>query len=536
MRALQKNMINLLLLGGILYPAQMAAQSDMLSEFENVRRSDVRLTGENPTGLQYLPVSKISLAEIYFSKNNGDFINYFQSPNSYEVGVETESFLRLNPKVVLYGKIRYGNFNGKQMGGSVFIDPYVRSFNIQETSDETRGDKNREDYFLSGAGSFRLSPRLTFGAKIDYRASNYTKYKDLRHINKLFDVTGMIGAAYTFGDNFEGGVNYFYRRNVEDIEFKMHGTTDQRYISFIDFGAFYGLHEEFGSDGYTDPDYSNPAVGEWHGASLQFTYKKENRFIFFNELSYRKQNGFYGKRSPSTPVFLEHHAPIFIYNGSLSFGQRNNRHIFRARIERENLKNFENIYRNENYAGGRTKVVYLGRNPVFNQTMVKSSLAYTADLNVQDYCPLWVINTEANYFTREQRVSIYPYYRKQNIRFFDISLSIARNIIKKQNRYGLYAGVRHGFGNGFPKEDGTYTTPSETQRPPKNNDTFLFREYEYLTSPRLKGMVGFTLTRAFSPIVKGYIRLDYAITKASEVEFLSGSNRHQATLTAGCGF
>ncbi len=532
----KKNRINLLLLGGIFYPALMAAQSDALSEFENVRRADVRLASENPAYLQYSPVSKISLAEVYFSKNNGEFINYYQSPDSYEVGAQTESFFRLNPKVVLYGKIRYANFNGKQMGGSVFIAPYIRAFDIQETTDETRGNKNREDYFLSGAASVRVSNRLTFGGRIDYRAANYSKFKDLRHVNKLFDFTGIVGAAYTLGDSFEWGVNYFYRRNVEDVEFKMHGTTDQRYTSFIDLGAFYGLHEEFGSDGYTDPDYSNPAVDEWQGASLQFTYKKSEKHLFFNELSYRIQNGYYGKRSPSTPVFLEHRAPVFTYNGNFSFRQKNNRHIISAGIEHENLKNFENIYRKENYEGGRTEVIYLGKNPIFNQTIIKSSLAYTADLHVVDYYPQWIFKTEANYFSRKQKVSIYPYYRRHNIRVFDINASAARNIVRKQNRYGLFVGVQRFFGSGFSKEDGVYATPSETQRPPKDNDTLLFREQEYLTATRLKGNIGFALTRSFSETLKGYIRLDYAITKASGVEYLSGSNQHQATFTAGCGF
>lgn len=528
--------INLLLLVGMFFPALVGAQTVELSEFENARRADTRLASENPAYLQYVPVSQLSMAEVYFSKNNGEFINYHESPDSYEVGVQTESFFRLNPKVVLHGKIHYANFNGKQMGGSVFIDPYIRSFDIQETTDATRGNKNREDYFLTGAASFRVSNRLSLGGRIDYRAANYAKFKDLRHVNKLFDFTGIIGAMYAFGDSFEWGINYFYRRDVEDVEFKMHGTTDERYISFIDLGAFYGSHEEFGSDGYTDPDYSSPAVGEWHGVSLQFTYKNNENRVFFNELSYRVQNGYYGKRSPSTPVFLEHRAPVIAYNGSFSFHQKNNRHVFSAGIEREKLTNHENIYRKENYEGGRREIVYLGQNPILSQSILKSSLAYTADLNVVDFCPRWIFKAEANYFSRQQKVSIYPYYRAYDIQVFDIMASAARNIEHGQNRYGLFAGVQHVFGGNFHKEDGVYATPSDTQRPPKDNDTFLSRELEYLTAARLEGNAGVSLTRAFSKNLTGYIRVDYSITNASAVKHLGGSTRHLVTCTAGCTF
>jgi hypothetical protein len=533
---LYKKIIIHLLLSGVLCFSRLSAQTHSFTEFEYIRQSDARLTGDNPAGLQHLPISKIALAEIYFSENKGEFVNYYQSADSYEAGAVTESFFRLNPKVVLYGKVRYANFNGKQMGGSAFVNPYEHTFDIQETADSTRGDKNLEDYRLTGAASIQLSERLTLGGRIDYRAANYAKFKDLRHVNKLFDLSAAVGVSHYSADWLEWGANYFYRRNVEEIGFKMYGTSEQRYISLVDFGSFYGRAEEFGSAGYTDPDYNNPDVGEWHGASLQIALKKKGKYLFFNEFSYRIRNGYFGKRSPSTPVFLEHRAPVWAYNGSFSFGKGRNQQRITAGIERESLKNSENIYRFEHIAGGRNDVVYLGDNRVLSRTIMKASLAYTANLNVEDYCPQWMLKAEANYYSREQTVSLYPYFRRQDIHFANLNVSAGRNITRRQNRYGLFAGVQYDFGDGVPKEDGTYATPSETQNPPPNNDIFLFREYEYLTATRITGNLGCILTRTFAENLKGYIRLDYAMTKAFGVEYLSGSNFHQATFTAGCEF
>jgi hypothetical protein len=533
----RKKIIYLLLLGGIIYSARLAAQSPSFTEFEYIRRSDARIAGENPAGLQYLPVSKISLAEVYFSKNNGGFVNYYQSADNSEAGAQTESFFRLNPKVVLYGKVRYANFNGKQMGGSTFIDPYRRTFDIQETADSTRGNKNMEDCRLTGAASIRISDRLILGGRIDYRVANYAKFKDLRHYNKLFDFSAAVGATCALGDRFEWGVNYFYHRNVEEIGFEMYGTTDRRYISLISFGAFYGRAEEFGSSSsYTDPDNSNPAVGEWHGASLQLTFNKDEKLQFFNELSYRMQNGFFGKRSPSTPVFFEHYAPAWSYSASFLLRSGRNQQTVTAGIERESLKNFENIYRFEHTAGGRTDVAYLGDNQILDCSTLKSSLGYTASLHVEDYCPQWILKAEASYYSREQTVSLYPYFRRQNIHAAGINLSAARNIVRRQNRYTLLVGIQYGSGGGFPWKDGVYVTPSETQKPPRNNDTLLMREYEYLTASRISGVTGIGYTRLIHSGISMYVNINYGYTNAFNVNHLSGNNSHSLNLLAGCAF
>jgi hypothetical protein len=513
----------------------VAAQSGGPAEFEYVRRSDARLTGENPAGLHALSLPKISIAEAYFSKSNGNFINYYQSNDSYEAGAVTESFFRLNPKTVLYGKVNYSNFTGKNMGGSAFIDPNERVFDIQETTDSTRGSKNQENYFLVGAVSVKPSERFAIGGRIDYRAANYSKFKDLRHSNKLFDLTAIVGVSYSFGTLVDLGLNYFYRRNVEDVEFSRHGTTDRQYHSLISFGSFYGRAELFGGEGYTDPSERKPAVGEWNGGSLQLRFKLGKQSVFFNEISWRRGTGYFGKRSPRTPVYLEHRVPMWIYKGNFSLRQGNNHHILTADVERETLKNYENIYRIETQ-DGRTNVVYLDKNLILNRSAVQSAFGYTLNLNVANNLPTWIVGANVAHCLRRQTASIYPYFRQQNISQVRVNLSVARNIIHRKNVYNISIAALYGSGSGTPRNDDVYAAPAETQRPPKNNDILLDREYEYLTATRAGGNIGFALTRILGKGLHGYIKLNYEFTKASGIEHLHGSSRRCAAFRLGCLF
>lgn len=122
------------------------------------------------------------------NKSDGQFIDYFQSPDSYTLGGEAESFYRVTPRLVFHGWVSYHNFTGKQMGGSAFIDPNSTPFNMVESTDTTKGAKQQEVYRLTGSLAYDLSKRVTLGAKMDYTSTNYTKRKDLRHRNKLLNL------------------------------------------------------------------------------------------------------------------------------------------------------------------------------------------------------------------------------------------------------------------------------------------------------------------------------------------------------------
>src|SRR5574344_670664 len=98
--------LGLIALLAVMLPCNAAAQpSDKnLYSFDYIKNSNGWLTSYNAAGLCVLPVQSISIAEAYANKSNGDFINYYQSNNSYNIGAQTESFLRIGEKVFTYGK------------------------------------------------------------------------------------------------------------------------------------------------------------------------------------------------------------------------------------------------------------------------------------------------------------------------------------------------------------------------------------------------------------------------------------------------
>ena len=113
------------------------------------------------------------LCEAYFIKQNGRFINYWESDGSYDFGLKTESFRRFE-KVSFYGKMQYRYFRGQHMSGSILLNPGDRPFDLVEF---TPGTKTREQYILSGGVGFLLTKKLTGGLRIDYEADNYAKRK-----------------------------------------------------------------------------------------------------------------------------------------------------------------------------------------------------------------------------------------------------------------------------------------------------------------------------------------------------------------------
>ena len=541
MREIIKRLMGLTVLGGILCPPGLAAQDSSGSwrDFDCVRGSEVWLTGYNASGLFRLPeaVQRISFAQVSAIKNNGDFVNFYQSNNSYTFGAQTESFYRMSPKVVVYGKMEYRNFTGQNMGGAAFIDPYYHLFNFIEVSQKNTGEKNFERYHLVGAVGARITSRFSMGAKIDYLAANYTKHKDLRHENNMLDLTATAGAAFSL-NVLDLGVNYIYRRSVESIKFQRFGTTDLLYSNLIDFGAFYGRTQLFGESGYTRTE-KTPVFNQFQGVALQLKWNIRSNLTLFNEFSYLLRSGYYGNASAGNNLicYSEHDGNEMAYSGVVSLSQNQNQHLLSLNFRQEQLSNFENIYRRENDPeAGRTTIVYYGNNKVLDRTRMTAGIEYTGRLQIEDYCPKWEFKAGGNYTNRAQTVSLFPYYRKQDIFFWNAYLKADRRITVRKNQYGMALGLLYGAGGGNMNTDGLYATPSEDSRQPYSSEYHLQNEYEYLTAGRVTINMGVSYARMIRPKVRGYVRLVYEFTNALQVEHLAGSQFHGVQLSVGCGF
>lgn len=534
----QRFKILLMLIGGVFYSAYMSAQDKQLGwkDFTYISQSEGWLSSYNAAGLKHLPAS-ISMANIYADKKEGKFINYYESDNSLNLGANVESYYRLNPKIVFYGKVSYDNFKGKNMGGSVFIDPYYNPFDIVEFADSTRGKKNLEFYHLVGAVSTYLSKGFTIGARFDYKTANYAKTKDLRHTNKLMDMYVTAGLSYEVNQKIELGLNYYYRRSTEDMSFNTYGTTDQRYESLIDYGGFFGKTEVFGETGYTSSKNGgeSPMFNQFNGVAFQLNYRLSPKISLFNEIAYKSRDGYYGVKGSSKILYSKHNSDIVEYKGVFSYSNKNYKHILNVGINNEELENYETVYRTENQGGGTSITVYYDPLKVLKRSIFNGKLEYTGNFGIEDFNPVWILNAVVEYYKKDQTAYLYPFYRKQTIKRTTINLSAKRNIIKGSNMYTFMLGATYATGSGMPKGDGLYTPPSESQITPRTIDKDLYREYEYLTNNQWKGAAGFQYSRLFNGI-KGYALVNYSLTKASDIEYLEGSTRNQVCVTVGCTF
>lgn len=521
----------------MIYPANFFAQSNYgWVDFGYYKKSDAWFTSENAAGLNNVDSSRVSVIETFANKGQGNFINYFQSSNSYVYGGLTESFYRLNQRTVFYGKVHYSRFNGEEMGGSALIDPYYNPMNIIEYADSTAGIKSMDTYHLVGGFGTRLSDKLSLGLKMDYKTVSYFKTRDLRHVNDLLDMSVTAGFRYKWGRLADIGINYYYRRSIESIVFSSAGNTDQQFNSLISFGSFLGMQERFSLYGYTASGNKRPYFNEFHGLTVQFELLPDYEVRLFNEVGVKFRNGYFGERSASSIVYTEHQADIFQYKGVVSIAKDASLHLVEANLKRESLENYENVYRRETIAGEASIIEYYGQNKVLDQTIHEISLVYTGNLRIENNYPVWVFSLGTSYGSRKQTTIVYPVYRKQEMNLLSANLFVKRNLIIGNNLYGLHLGSSYATGSGVEKNDGQYGSSSGSQSSAATLDHYLYREFEFLTAERMNGNIGFRYARLID-LNKSmiYADLGYCTTKAFSVSAI-GDQYHQFMLTLGYAF
>lgn len=534
-----KILISLLFTGGVLYSAGTMAQTTVeQSDFQYITNSQNWLNSRNAAGLYALPAPHISYAEVSFEKENGKFVNYYQSDDQYSLGLNAESYLHLNPKVVLYGNIEYLNFQGKNMSGSAFLDPYQQPFDIVEYSDEHAGTKDLEKYVLEGAVGVQLSDRWKLGGRFDYMAANYSKRKDLRHKNLVMNLQAGIGGIYRINRSLEIGANYTYRRNTEGLTFGSYGNVDRQYWSLINFGAFMGYKELFSDAGYTEDNANIPMIDQSHGVSIQVVADGSDRLQWFNEFSYASRSGYYGTDADEKIQYTTHDATSIDYSGRLSLKESRHLHTLSLQAGQEELDNYENI--NQRITSTETGNSYykrIGKTKTLHRKRNRIQAGYRKDIDIKGHYPLWTVEAQGEYRNQQLTSSLPPYYRKQTINSYRLTASALRNILKdEKSMYTFHLATHYGFGNGTPKDDGIYSTSQTDIKEPAKQDDYLWLEYEYLTASRAGIQLGAKYSRQLSASLIYYIALDGTFTQAFNIQHVKGSNRMGASLRVGCNF
>ncbi len=515
-----------------------AQDSLLLRDYAYIKNNDAWLTSRNAAALTQFASRNIADARVSFSKEKGGLTDYHGSPDATIASASVESFYRIGRKTVVYGLMGYENFSGKDMGGSAFIDPSRKPFDLEEDSLTNLGKKHRDTYLFVGSVGVDLYKGLSLGARLDYTAANYAKYKDLRHKNKLMDMTLTTGLFWPIAGIVDVGVNFYYRRTTESIKFNVYGREDKVFVTFINYGPFSGETEQFANRDFTDKLREIPMVDNHNGIGLQLGLHLGQHLSLTNEATLAYRKGYYGKRSEYTNSYSSHSSHIYDYHGRLTYRASDAMHFIDVSLNAENLVNHFDSYREKRNDSGADYYEYYDPVKTANKLWVEGRVAYTAYLGIRGELPTWSITASCQWMHRKQTAYDYPYYRRQKLNNQEWGLAATRNL--RLQKGVLSVGLHGAFlkGSGEPYEDFTFTEPSDKQTPSPTMDTWLYREYRWLTSPQytIGGSAKYTF-RFPATRMATYVGADIKHRKANASnEYCEGRDRLTASVFVGCTF
>lgn len=542
----------LIIISAILAVASLCYGQDslLLRDYQFVKRTDAWLTSQNAAGLTRFSHSAISEAELSLKKSKGGLVDWYESPDHFQATASVESFTRISQRTVVFGAMTYDNFSGRDMAGTAFVSPNHKPFDIVEDSLVNTGTKHRDTYRLTGAVGVDVWRGLAAGIRLDYTAANYAKYKDLRHKSKLMDMQFTAGVLLTPSlltpSLLTLGINYLYRRTTESLVFSLYGREDKVYKSLIDYGTFMGRVEQFGSSGYTDKGQEMPLVDDYNGVGLQLSLQPTGGLTFYNALTYARRKGYYGRKSPYTITYTDHHADLLTYEARLSWtvpelvGETGRQSMFSAdlTLSSENLENQANTYRELSNESGAHYYEYYDPVKTANKLWRNGQFGLTADLFMNGDLPVWTLMASLDWQNRQQTSYLYPYFRRQHLHQTKFTFSATRHLLTPKGVWTFSLSTAYQKGRGEPYTDLTFAEPSDKQTAPASMPAWLWREYQYIVAPQYT--IGGSCAYAFvfpQTKLKTHVRLSATHRKANQTyEYSSGKDCTSLALTVGCTF
>ena len=489
-----------------LLPLMSDAQNLYLPDVQEAVAGFAASGSYNTAFLTEFPLRRVSYLQAYGAKGNGDFVNYNQSDNAYQVGLTTESYYRFNDRIMLYGKVSYDMNRGKHMTGSSFIPDDEAPFELVEMADSCAGDKRLEAYTLLGGVGYQLSERVSLGGKISFQASNYAKYKDLRHQNSRMKMQVDLGTTYQPATWLTLGLSYTYHRRNESIFFNVYGKTDRQYYTLVDFGGFFGRKEAFGESGYTAND--TPLFTQTHGGAFQFMVRPSHGMNWFNELYYQSNDGRFGSGDDREIIFSTHKGSVLGYKGKMLIEQAKKTHVLEVRIDKHLTENYENNYKESTDADGVSQIFYYGKNQMLDRDKWNAAVAYTFYRKAYANRSKFHAGSRFLFSRTQSTTSVYPFYRKQTINAWQNDVHGTYHWFKQKNIFTLALMLGYGSGGGTLKKDGTYVPVTENQKLPEQRNDLLVKQYDYLTASRIHGKLTFGYERNLMNHLAGYVKTD----------------------------
>ncbi len=522
-----------------MHPSAMDAQDSLLlRDYDYVKSSAVWTTSQNTAALTTVTSANISRVEVTADYRKGSLADYSDGTSEMEAGAVVGSLYRVGRRTVMMGEMRYRYFSGKEMGGSALMNSRRLPFDIVEDSLTNLGEKHRDSYFLSGGVGVDVWRGVSLGARMDYTAANYAKYKDLRHKNKLMDMKLAAGVFAPIGKLLWVGANYYYQRTTESVTFSTYGKDEKVYKSLINYGPYIGKVEQFANNGFTERSREMPMVDDYNGAAVQLGLRLGSCLSVSSELTYAHRKGYYGRKSPYTITFSHHRSDVFGGQLRAFYSGRGMTHHLHIGIQAENLANDLSTYREKTNDSGANYYEYYDDVKAANKLWVNGHVGYVVYWRVIGDIPVWTVTVDFDWMHRKQTGYVYPYYRIQKLDNRECTLGLTKNYLLRRGILSLTARGSFLKGRGQPYEDLTFVPPSDKQILPASMEAWLYREYRWLTAAQytVGGSVKYTFVIP-SARTATYVRAGFSHRKAKEsCAYCAGRDRLSLNLAVGCTF
>lgn len=511
------------------------AQKKMFNKERVLLESTGVCEGTNPSFLQEIQDSILFTAKGSYTYEKGDFINYFEPNQAYKVEVLTDSYSRLNDRLVVFGLGAYSFHKGKNVKGSSFLYPYRTPFNFTEKEDNLKGDRRIENYHLVGGLSYMLTKKFSVGGKLDYQSINFAKLKDMRNINQILDLKASLGVSYRLSNTDVLGLSYKYKRYIESFSVMQEGKQGKDYYALVNKGSFMGLLHLYGENGVLGMDIKKPWVAIAHCLEIQNQHKFSSGIKVFTALNYEKEKGHFGNEGNISIMYFKHNRTQ--YGGLLKFVSKGN--LFSSILSMEGhieqLRNNERLYKMGTSEGGTTKVHYYGENETFRRNETAIALQYDCFVGDSYLKAPWHFDLSYHYVTKDRKTIYYPYFRKQNFSLHNATLGIERLFTVKKTDFSVHLISSFAFGNGGNPIDGLSVTVSGSTKKPDYLDALLFKEQEYLIAKRVVPEIRLRAERQYNEKARVFMELNTAYVKAFETKYLS-DNYFSVNIAVGLTF
>ena len=480
--------------------------------YERVFRHNLWNDGYNVAGLRE-DAASISFAELFGGAEGGDFRRSNEASSSWNAGARAFTIKHLE-KFSMIGSFSFEQKEGRGMCGSMFITPVLYPVDILEF---TPGRKTLQSYAFDGGLSIDLSDSWRIGAKMDYRSSNLSKRKDLRHTNYRLDMTVAPGIQYRFaGIPSSVGLNYIFSKDSETISAEQVGTGESSYYAFLDKGLYYGRNEVWSGSGvHLDEAGINgfPVKCSAHGVALQLA--DEDSFVQYSYLHSfttigEKQSIWY--RSPSN---------IFEVLASSRSEAPGGWVYSRAGVDFEWLKNYETVLDKVTENGVSTVVEY-GQNRILTQKKLTLFDEYEYLSDRFDLTLRWDRTR-----TKSKASQMYPFIVTQKL----VEWSLTAEPVLRTGCWQWSALLKWSDGN-VREDSSSVSESSGVQTSLYRLEDYYAWDMEYRTCGRAD--VGLNIRYTFAEGI--YVEASGLGRKAFGLETIPGSSRWEARLGIGITF